>query len=391
MFSASSITGAIAAVAIAVTLALPHSAPPDGVALDADSGTAYFTTIADAITAADDGDTVRVGPGTYVESLVIDKDIILKADAPTERVILRAPDDGPMAIVQVQGRDPRRGEVELPYAIRIVGADATVSGLTVEGRRSGIIAEGGSPTLEHLRLVEVGWPLAGSGNEIKGIHLFASDAHIRNNELVGGGNIQAAGDGNVRVEDNVLLDGPAIAGSFGPDGVVRGNEIRDPSYEGIQIEDGGAGSVEDNILHGIPRTGILLGWNDATETVAAVRGNHIEGAFVGIQLIPGARAEIVENEVTGARIGLLVNDSDGIVSGNRFIGNPLGIAIQAGAPTLEGNTVTETSTALQLTGSAAPQLSGNTICGTDVSIRLIDGAELPDTTGNDVCETLATN
>ena len=391
MFSAPSFMAAMAAVAVAINVALPHSAPRDGVALDTSSGTAYFATIADAVAAADDGDTVRVGPGTYIEAVVIDKDITLKADTPIEEVILRAPEDGPMAIISGQGRDTRRDATELPYAIRLVGVDATVSGLTIEGRRSAIIAEGGSPLLEGLRLVKVGWPLAGSGDELKGIHLFASDAHVRDNTLIGGGNIQAVGDGNLRVEDNVLLGGPTIAGSFGEKGVIRGNEIRDPSYEGIQIEDGGAASVEDNILSGIPRTGILLGWTDATDTVASVRRNHIDGALVGIQLIPGVTAEVLENEVSGASIALLVNDSNGIVSGNRFVGNPVGIAIRSGAPSLEGNTVMDASTALQLSGTAAPRLTGNTICGTEVSIMLIDGAELPDTAGNDVCETLATN
>ena len=62
-------------------------------------------TISEAIAQADEGDTVAVLPGDYVENLVIDKDIELIGAGRPEDVVLRpATSDEP--IILIDGGDP---------------------------------------------------------------------------------------------------------------------------------------------------------------------------------------------------------------------------------------------------------------------------------------------
>ncbi|MFV2064668.1 MAG: hypothetical protein ACC726_14335, partial [Chloroflexota bacterium] len=80
MFSATGLVAAFAVLALSVNVVNTTDTSPPG----ASNGTEYtvaadgsgdFGTIAEAVAAAVDGDTVLVQPGTYTEAIVIDKDI----------------------------------------------------------------------------------------------------------------------------------------------------------------------------------------------------------------------------------------------------------------------------------------------------------------------------
>ena len=70
----------------------------------------HFATITEAVAAANDGDTILVKPGTYVEAVTIDKDITLIGDGPRDQIVIENPPDGPMAdrtdVVDDAGRAP---------------------------------------------------------------------------------------------------------------------------------------------------------------------------------------------------------------------------------------------------------------------------------------------
>lgn len=92
-----------------------------------------FATIDQAIQAANDGDTVRVAPGTYVVQLDFrGKSIVVEGSAGAERTVLRGlAAERPVVVF-------KRGE----------GPAAVLRGFTVTGGRPGILIAHASPTIE---------------------------------------------------------------------------------------------------------------------------------------------------------------------------------------------------------------------------------------------------
>ena len=113
----------------------------------AQDGSGDFGTIMDAVGAAADGDTILVRPGTYLESILIDKDITLRGDGDREDVVIRAPSDQ---------ADRWLPEEVRTYAIRLQDTDAHVENLTLTGPASALIAHGGSPRITDVAVIDVG-------------------------------------------------------------------------------------------------------------------------------------------------------------------------------------------------------------------------------------------
>ncbi|MGK5533361.1 right-handed parallel beta-helix repeat-containing protein [Streptomyces sp. URMC 129] len=109
--------------------------------------TAVYGTVAEALAAAEDGDVLTLGPGTYRENLIIE-----------QSVTLRGPDearDGQARIAPVDG---------VPLTVR---GSATVAHLRVEGQDKGVPAvliEGGTPELSSLQVHTA----SASGIEVRG-------------------------------------------------------------------------------------------------------------------------------------------------------------------------------------------------------------------------------
>jgi len=76
------VLGAGAVVAGSALLAAPTAL------VVAQDGTGTHATISDAVDAAEDGDTILVKPGTYVEAVTIDKDIALIGDGPRDQIVI---------------------------------------------------------------------------------------------------------------------------------------------------------------------------------------------------------------------------------------------------------------------------------------------------------------
>ena len=111
---------------------------------------------------AGDGDEILVRPGTYVEAVTIARDVDVRGDGPIESIVIRTTEDGPSAQI---GALAGRPVADQRYAILILDADATVTGLTFSGQPSAVVAIGGAPssTGKHFEAVGLRQDYVGPG------------------------------------------------------------------------------------------------------------------------------------------------------------------------------------------------------------------------------------
>ena len=75
----------------------------DGPIIVAADGSGDYTTIQAAMDAAVEGTTIKVQPGTYVEALVLEKDIVIAGQGDGSEVVIEPPPECP----QMPTRSPR--------------------------------------------------------------------------------------------------------------------------------------------------------------------------------------------------------------------------------------------------------------------------------------------
>ena len=311
----------------------------------AQDGSGDYATINEAVAVAQDGDEILVKPGTYVGSVLIDKDVTLRGDGTREDVILEFTADGPTI--------PSWG-VPAPYGVMLVDTEAAISDLTVRGPNiaAAFVFVGGAPTLENV------------ANELEGD--FSGDPHtsvavvhgaggtIRDSLLDGPvfdfsgqripGYEDISGSGLFVAEDNALdvgfgldvTDGSTfLRNTITDDGgldlggtgtvLVEGN---DAGY--IELRGGTDGFViQDNLVR---EGGIVLGPGTAT-----VEGNVVTGAQVGIQVARGASPTITGNLLEGTAIGILIDaaESAAVIEDNRFCGNDRNLVVDGSEAQLD--------------------------------------------------------
>ena len=360
----------------------------DGAIIVDQSGNGTTTTIAAAVEMAQDGDTILVRPGTYVEAVVIDKDITLSGDGERDLIVIEAPVGGP-----VSNTGTMNGEFgNASYAVLLKDTESTVSGLTFRGESARLHAKGGAPVLEDLLFEGVGTTAGRVYVPQALIVTGRTRATIRGNTLTDGGGIQVHDRSSPLVESNVLTGGPNIMGDFGPETIVRGNSISHTPYGAVVVTTKTTAVIEDNVISDVP-TGIWVGgegWVDDPHNGydPFIRGNTISAVEgVGIEVALGALPTIEANVLTDTGIAIRIVGSDPRVADNELRDNGRGIRIAAGSPTLEGNTITGGTTGIALLDTdAAPSLTSNTVCDNETNVALSGGAQMPDTVGNDICE-----
>jgi parallel beta-helix repeat protein len=277
----------------------------------------YYDSIQEAIDDAGDGNTIFVGPGTYEGNLAIPNN--------KNNLALKGANAGIPA-----GLEP--GE-RAPESI-IKGSISVGSGKGKGGGRSepdGSRGPGGP-----------GGPGGGQGGTVRGLTIdgFTIDSSagygirlratgettIVNNIITGNGTVQYG----IRTED---------AGS--PHFIICNNTIGDYSSDN--------GSA-----------GILIRGSNAT---AEIGGNLVtittsddEAEAAGIEITRGAEAVILDNNVSGNGLGLVLDSRDNTVTGNVVENNDWGIYLSRSGNSITGNTIRG-----NVIGVAAVDRSHNTV------------------------------
>jgi len=176
------------------------SAPSSALRVDAaaseggDGSTARpFRTIAAALAAAKDGDTLALAEGTYVEDVSIDRRVTLHGVCP-EKTLIRGVSsaDGAAAI--------------------LVRADATIAGLAITGPARGVMVDGANASLSELHVHDTGE--LGIGARAVGRTVTIRRVSI---ERVRDAGIASNG-GTLSVDDAVIrdvTDGPGAVSGYG--------------------------------------------------------------------------------------------------------------------------------------------------------------------------------
>ncbi len=255
----------------------------DGTIVVDQSGRGTVETITEAVAMAEDGDTILIKPGTYVEALVIDKDITLRGDgADRSEVIIEVPADAPLLPEELAGRclmgcsgtdDPG------PTGLLLLETTSSLSNLTVVGLLEGtaVSIHGGAPTLEDLAIE------------------IATEVADPSREAAGGG-----GGGGLNID-------------HGSQAIIRGI-----SHEGwLSVDRGSSPIFEDNQL----LDNCIQLWGEGT--AAELRGNTITGCVNGwaLDIGHGATPLIEDNDISVAGIYVYQGIADGthpIIRGNRI-------------------------------------------------------------------------
>jgi parallel beta-helix repeat protein len=393
MLSATGITAALAILAISVNVIDSDPVTPGQVSAThvvAANGSGDFDTIQAAVDAAADGDTIAVLAGTYTEAIVIDKDLILFGEGPREEIVLTAPEGGPEHDIDFAWLS------QAPYAMLLVEADATVRDLTLAGEPSRLFVEGGAPTVSGVLFDQVGQAYEGSGATVGAVVVQGMGTPtFTENELVGGGGLDAYADADPVFEGNTLHESGSIAGDFGPAAVIRDNTITGAGRQGITFLGATAATVVGNTIEG-KEWGITTGEGINVTTSAdgstfepTIEGNSISDTKQFAIHLSGGSPILLDNTLAGGRIGISLIRSSATVSRTDVGGFAAGVVINLGDATLMDNTITDNGRGLALVGGTTQlTLSGNTICDNETNLHVADDQDI-DTEGNEICEDVA--
>lgn len=217
----------------------------------AHDGSGDHSTISAAVAAAVDGDEIVVRPGTYAESVAIDKSITLRGDGDRDSVIVAFPTDG-LRLELTTGSEGDPSDPLVTYSVPTgfqLAADAIeLSGLTISGPRPGvaIAVNEGNTLLSDLAITLEGTDIDESDDPAVDTRLGvvvaeAAEAELRQSSLDAG--IEAHTGSSATVEDSSLSDG-GIWADPRSQLVARGNTMTDAGI----ASDGARAAIADNTL-----------------------------------------------------------------------------------------------------------------------------------------------
>jgi parallel beta-helix repeat protein len=301
------------------------------------------TTIAGALARARDGAVIRIGPGTYAESLRIERPVTLIALEGATPVL--APESGPCALVTsptgaIAGLDLRgapavEGEASAPCVI-LAGTALTLGGNRIAGGAGPgiLIRDGAEPVVRGNRLEGTGLVVSAGGRgtitgnsivDAPGASLVVrggADPSLGDNLIEGGGGVVFAEGALGTLTGNRLLraGATAIRVTTGARPRIEGNTIEGAKEAGIFVYDGGGGRIEGNTIAGSGLSGVVIAGGGTPEVVAnTIRGNAEHGVLV----VEGGRALLEGNQITGNEgHGIALGaDSEVEMTDNRLEGN----------------------------------------------------------------------
>lgn len=300
-----------AALSLAAALA---AAPARGAELRAGPG--GFPSIGEALRAASPGDDIRVAPGRYRETLVVDRPVRVVGE--------------PGAVIDGGGR----GDVITVAApgASIEGMVITGSGRRLEEDHAGVKVRADRVVLRRNRL---------EGN-VHGIYLLSvSGAVVEGNEI--------EGDPRRAMEDRG--DGIHLFDSHG--NVLRKNRIR-RARDGVYLDSSGNNRVEGN-----EATDLRFGIHSMNSRANRIEGNTLARDVVGAALMLSHGLTVRRNRFNDNRdpraYGVLLKDCDSsLIEDNVIAGNARGLSLDnANRNRIARNVIALNGTAMVLAGNSS--------------------------------------
>ncbi|MFO0938785.1 MAG: right-handed parallel beta-helix repeat-containing protein [Gemmataceae bacterium] len=269
---------------------------------------ATYTTIQSAVDAASPGDTILVAKGTYPEQVTIpkgDNNLTIRS-AVSGAAIIEAPAvmTGTKAIVEVDGAQ-----------------HVTIRGFTITGPSADVdfgiqVTNGGSATIRNnvitkIRNATLSGVQTGIAIVIGGSNNATGTANIFNNVLTDyqkGGIIVANAGSKASIENNRIV-------GAGPTDIIAQN--------GIQISDGAAARIEDNLITNNNYTGAdvtAAGIIVADSSNVRIEENRLDANQTGILIEGTALAvRIIENRITNSILdGISLDGANGVYVGDNI-------------------------------------------------------------------------
>jgi len=334
---------------------LEERAVPSATLLVDDDGVqkpnAQFTSINAAILAANPGDTIKVFPGTYNESVLVNKSVALlgvHSGSAVERAGMKSDDPTKDAIIVPTGAGTDGFDVSADKVqIRGFTIENTDSGVTTVGIDQQATVSGGHYVNNLIEGHTFGMYLNSSTIPGKPQTVVRDNAFVNNNATGG-----SSGDGiysdqgarNILIEDNFFTDDSSaavvFAGTAGTQSqiIIQGNNLfNDSSIALINVE---GARVANNHSDGANGSAIFL---DGVSDVHVVNNRLTgqEGSTVGIHVTQDSAATqpsfnnvIRGNDISDFRrtgsFGILLDSGamDNLVESNVVSGNSAGIGLE---------------------------------------------------------------
>jgi len=387
MFSATGLLGAIVVLALVVNLGGSfdgNDSPSRGagqthvVALD---GSADHRSITDAVALAEDGDTILVRPGLYLESVEIDKDLTVAGDGDRDQVVIRIPEEGPTA---------EWFAWDLAYAFHLHDSKAEVRNLTITGPGSSVSAfvvrDGDATIAENVVALD---PQVIQSP--RGLAYVVGASNVTLNDNVSDGFVWVANGAALMAQRNEHLPVSDTGPSFRIDGAGSTAQVVDNEAMLILVHKGATATAEGNVVGG----GTDTSWTvaacrldiDSAGPGVIVTGNTIVGGGQGICATDTSALTLSHNEVIEASIaGISLSATDALVASNHVSGTGIGVSLQGGTSEMTGNIINATRVGIALLAEdTVVSLSGNRVCATKTAINLSGGAAAPDSSADTTC------
>lgn len=357
------VTSALIAVVLSGGIAAAADTDPDATAgtpiIVSQAGDGDHETIGAAIAAARDGDTILIGPGTYVEQLLIEDDITLAGHAPVDEVVVTAPEQS---------------------IIALVGSDAALSGFTLHGpQTSGVRIRGGAPSLSGLVFDSVG--LAETPPDTCRVACSALVLTEGTRARIVGNSFDRSGAIIVHGQATPVILGNDFQGSngvslieAGEDVTVSGNTFSDAVRFGIGIFGPGRPLIEGNIIEGASEQGIIVGPPLYDSVSAILRDNTISSSRAGIVLIDADDPLVAGNTLIDNGVGISTARADARIKDNRISGGEHGLWLDD-ASVVSDSRVSRAGVGIYVASGARPTLLRTRVCDNAVNLEIGPDAE----------------
>ena len=379
MLSATGITTALAVLVLAVNVSTDTEPPSTGAEAGTDhyvvaDGSGDYESIQAAVDAAEDGDSVLIASGTYTESVLVDKDLVIAGlGGSPATVIVHIPDDGPTGLFK---------GMSLQYGFWFEDADAEIANLTIKGPAasvSALVAMGGE-LFAHGIVEDLDpytyWPygfLYMDGDATGVIHGNTSKAFV-----------WIDGEATPTVRENTIHnvirnDGDSAAYIHDNDlGGIWSRGTSTPRIENNRIDYANNGGADG----GFSICGIEV---NEPQTRPTIIGNTILNATTGICVAGATPVEISGNSLADNDTAITLSKTEASATGNDISGEGHGISVNVtGSPMVSGNTIDVGRNGIVVSKGASPLVEGNTVCGGENTLLVAEGSEAV-VRDNDVC------